>query len=66
MKTYRCPYCGFTDFEFQDIHEQANPEQAEEIQQSALPVKVQVKCAACHWVGTVEQLAGHHEKITSE
>ena len=66
MKTYRCPYCGFTDFEFQDIHEQASPEQAEQIQHSALPVKVQVKCSACHWVGTVEQLAGHHEKITSE
>ena len=60
MKTYRCPYCGFTDFEFQDIQE--NPEIGPSgiREQTTLPVKVQVKCCACHWVGTVEQLAGHH------
>ena len=66
MKTYRCPYCGFTDFEFQDIHEKQQVEQSGGHDQVTLPVKVQVKCCACHWVGTVEQLAGHHEKMAHE
>ena len=66
MKTYRCPYCGFTDFEFQDIHEKGSAEPVGSGDQVTLPVKVQVKCCACHWVGTVEQLAGHHEKLASE
>ena len=59
MKTYRCPLCGDTDFEFQDIHEKVEAT-LPETEPLALPVKVQVKCSACHWVGTVEQLAGHH------
>lgn len=60
MKTYRCPYCGFTDFEFQDIQEKPQTGTSGAQEQSTLTVKVQVKCAACHWVGTIEQLAGHH------
>jgi hypothetical protein len=82
MKTYRCPYCGFTEFNFQDIHQQditqelsqqesshndavkPDSSQAGAHESSALPVRVQVKCVACHWVGTVEQLAGHHQAVT--
>lgn len=60
MKTYRCPLCGTTDFEFQDIQAKAEASVSGFREPSTLPVKVQVKCCACHWVGTVEQLAGHH------
>jgi hypothetical protein len=60
MKTYRCPLCGSTDFEFQDIAEKTEAGISGVREQSALPVQVQVKCCACHWVGTVEHLAGHH------
>lgn len=58
MKTYRCPYCGSRDFEFQDI----NTSEAGHVPSGDSDVSLQVKveCCACHWVGTTEQLGGSH------
>ncbi|MCE3236248.1 MAG: hypothetical protein K0Q50_2428 [Vampirovibrio sp.] len=57
MKTYRCPYCGSKDFEFQDIRSESGERSGTD---SEVSVKVQVECCACHWVGTSEQLGGSH------
>lgn len=53
MKTYRCPFCGDTRFIVQDVEEPDG-------RNADLATKVKVECEACHWVGTVGDLGGHH------
>jgi hypothetical protein len=55
MKTYRCPFCSAQTFSFQDVELPAAQEGG-----GGAVVAIKVECTACHWVGDIEQLRGHH------